>query len=378
MAIAAPVPTLLAAVRRRLWQRRFAVAVRQASWISAAWMLLIAAAHLFVGRLALGVALGPLAALWATLLARAALLAPAEGACALWADRHLDGASAYSTWLEARGAAVDFTASQALQSLDNWTSARVPLSLALLTDRPDSAHMARPLLSLLMCSGLAALVLALPGAVLAPPRPAMSTADSVAGPDRPSAVERTAAAADLASEVASALRPQPSREMPGRRADRASPMGSAAAQPDEGSSALAAPAGAAAGKRFDSQSSPSATPADTTAAAGSAQMPGAGAGRDVGGSADKRADLGLSRVLREPQRVQRFEPGDRRSATARQSDFSQHGAYDEESATRGATAQDDNTDPPAAAPPPATGTTRLSPTEATYVQAWMKASTQRR
>lgn len=377
-----PLQSLFAAVRRRLWHARFATAVRQAAWCSAAWMLLLAAAHLVAGRVAPSTMLWPMAALWAALLARAAWLRPVDGACALWADRHLDGASAYTTWLELRSSGGPTAPAWALQSLESWAATRVPQSLASLAGRRESLALARPLLSMLVCGALSAFILALPGATPMSPRAAATTANSSASPDaadRPSPLAQSAASADLASEVARELRAQSSREAPGSRGEGLAPAGAASAKPGREHSLAPDAAAPAARAQPGGDASAPGTPTDTAPPAGSTHRPGDGGGRDAGDSRDERIDLGVSRVLRTAQPVQRSAPGERAGSPADQrADLGQSGRYEGEGATGDAAAARADSPPPAATRPAKAGPAGLSPTEAAYLQTWIKANEQRR
>ena len=61
-----------------------------------------------------------------------------------------------------------------------------------------------------------------------------------------------------------------------------------------------------------------------------------------------------------------------------QADMTQLATYDDELTLPGAATMRSGSEVAAATPPPATESTRLTPTEASYVQAWMKASARRR
>jgi len=117
---------------------------------------------------------------------------------------------------------------------------------------------------------------------------------------------------------------------------------------------------------------------DAATTAGAGQASGTGSGRDAGDSRDERADAGISRVPRGTIQVQRRESSERRPSPERQADMDQLATFDEDlSMHRTAPVREDPA-PAAATPPPATDATLLTPTRAAYVQAWMKASRQRR
>ena len=111
---------------------------------------------------------------------------------------------------------------------------------------------------------------------------------------------------------------------------------------------------------------------------GTTQASGTGAGRDAGDSRDDRADVGVSRALRGTIPVQGSESRALRASTERRADMGQAATYDEELPMQGAATKRVGPVVAAATPPLATEATRLTPTETTYVQAWMKASGRQR
>ena len=128
-------------------------------------MLLAVAVHLAARAVRVDTVVLAIVALWTTAMAWAAVRRPSDSACALWADRNLGGASAFSTLLEMREGKQPAPETPALQWLEHWAATRVPHSLQLLGGRHDAARLSRPLLSVLVCAGLATIVLALPGTV---------------------------------------------------------------------------------------------------------------------------------------------------------------------------------------------------------------------
>jgi hypothetical protein len=105
---------------------------------------------------------------------------------------------------------------------------------------------------------------------------------------------------------------------------------------------------------------------------------GAGSGREAGDSPDDRTDARTSRVPQSKMPIERRESSTPHPPPERQADMDRLATFDEDlSTSRGATEREE---PAAAAatPPPAMAATRLTPTKAAYVQAWIKASGQRR
>jgi hypothetical protein len=374
--VASPVQRLLGAVRRRLWWAQLVAAVRLALWGSAGLMLLAAAAHLAAQPFRPGAIHIALALPWASALAWAGLTRPSDSACALWADRQLGGTSAFATLLEMRERTQTGPNTPAVQWLEQWATARVPHGLQLLAERHDSARLARPLLSMLVCAALATLVLTRPNTVPTSRQEfAASSPPRVA--DRPAPGAEPPVPAERVSELASALRSAESLSMSDRReAGRSAAAGQG--KSDDGTGSQTAQSGVPPpDRRATASESPVGALADAAPGTGAAQAPGAGSGRDAGDSPDDRADAGVSRVLRGTLPVQMRELRAGRPSSDRQADMDQAATYDEQPAPHGAAMTRVEPVPIAATPPVATEAVRLTPTEATYVQAWMKASGRR-
>lgn len=374
MAMPPPVQNLLGAVRRRLWRGQFTAGVRRALWGSAGLMLLAVAVHLSVGPVPAGAMLSALIALWAAMLAWAGRRRPSDAACALWADRHLGGASAFTTWLETRrhGPAAN---AQAVRWLEHWVTARVPQGLRLLAERPEPAQLSRPFAFAGVCAALSALVLTLPDPSPASRQPAAARPASSHADRNPLQGAEWPASADVVSEMAGALRSAASREAPERRA---------------GSQAPAAAPGKTDDVDATQESQTSTTPGDgrgadrgeapgTTADAGRATgtTAGTGSGRQAGDSRDDRVDVGISRAPQGTMAVQRLDSRVRPSLAGKQVDLERSADYDDRLPTPGAALRVVSS-AAAATPPPATELARLGPTEATYVRAWMNANAARR
>ncbi|MDO9074391.1 MAG: hypothetical protein Q7U73_14110 [Rubrivivax sp.] len=374
-----PAMTLLGAVRRRLWLWQFMVAVRRALWGSAGLMLLAVVVHLAARPIPAGVVVWTLAMLWASMLALAVWERPADPACALWVDRHLDGASAFSTLLDLGQGRRGTANAQAVRWLEEWAAAKVPDSLRLLNERRQTVRLARPLLSMMVCTALAALVLALPGLA---PSPQRGEAESLAAA-RPASAEiavpvvEAPVATELVSELANDLRSALPRDKPERREAGRAPV-AGAGQPDAGQSPATSPTGATpAGEGPAARAATAVTAVDAAPRHGSSQVSGAGSGREAGDSRDDPAGVGVSRMLRGTMSVQWSETTLRRASSPRQADMDRLAAYDEDFSMPGPAASLAHPTAAAAAPPAATGSTRLRPSEAAYVQAWLKASASR-
>lgn len=375
MATPPPVQNLLGAVRRRLWRGQFTAGVRRAFWSSAGLMLLAVAVHLAVRPVPAGVMLSALAALWAAMLAWAGWRRPTDGACALWADRQLGGACAFTTLLETGQRRPAAANDPAVQWLERWATARVPDGLRLLAEWHEPAQLSRPLVSAGVSAALATLVLTLPDLASAPQqRAAAPPAASIA--DRPLHTAEMPASVEVVNEIAGALRSAASREAPELRAGSQAPA-SGPVKTDDGDALRNAPAGATpAGGRATGRDAAPGTAVDAGPATGTTA--GSGSGRQAGDSRDNRADIGVSRALRGTMPVQRLDSSVRRSSAEKQADMERAADYDDRLPTQGATALRTVPAAAAATPPAAAEVARLAPTEATYVQAWMKAIAGRR
>jgi hypothetical protein len=367
------VQTLLGAVRRRLWTGRFIAAARTAAWVVAALMLLALAVHLATRRAPLGAVLWAWAAPWGAMAVRAASRRPTDAECALWADRHLGGASAFSTLLELGPDTPAAAIAPARRWLQAWVVARVPQALQRLAARQEPSQLARPLSAMLVCTALAALVLTLPD-----PAPPAQTSAAPSVPPRPgdrlAPVAEAPSAPELASELASALRAAAAPERAGAGgAPAAGPARADAGPPGSPRGAMPAGRQVAGGPAANAQA-PDATPA----AGAAPRATGAGAGRDAGDSPDERADVGVSRLPQGTIAVQRSEVKARHPAAESLADMDRLASYVDEPSIQGTAATRAPPAVPAAMPPAATQDTRLTPTETSYVQAWMKASGQHR
>ncbi len=367
---------LLGRVRSRLWRAQFIAAVRKAMWASAALMLLAVMVHLAARRVPIEAVLLLMSGPWIALLLRAGWQRPMAADCALWADRHLAGASAFTTLLELNGGTRGDASTPARRRLESWVAARVPESLVLLDERKESMRLLRPLWSMLVCAALATIVLTLP--VTAP----VSREQAVALPtshigDTPLSAAQPPASAGLVGEIANALRSAQSRDEPERRdAGRAAPTerGKAAEGKDPSAAQTALQPSGVGGRVTDSSAG---TSVETADAVRGTEAAGAGAGRDAGDSRDERSGTGVSQAPQGTIAVTRSAA--RRASTPAdlQADMNQLATYHDESPLADAATTYSGPEVAAATPPPVTVSTRLTPTEATYVQAWMKASARR-
>ncbi|MFM9914894.1 MAG: hypothetical protein ACKVOX_03715 [Rhizobacter sp.] len=375
------VQSLIDAVRRRLWQGQLYVAARRSLWSTAGLMLLAIAVHLAARSVSGGAVLFALAVLWASMLARAGWKRPADAACALWADRHLGGASAFSTLLELDQATPPRAVPvQAVKHLEAFATAKVPQCLSQLAARPNPVQLYRSLASALVCAGLAMLVgQMLPGPAAAPQQQGRGSVASGPVNPAPAAADSPDSAA-LVSEIASALSAGPSdaAASPERHgAGNASAPGTGKSDDDSGS-AMAASDVLSPGPRGPASGTASGATGEAPPTAGATPLVGGSSGRDAGDSRDEAAGGGTSRALRGTIPVQRLELVARRPLADRRADPGQVANYDEELSKRSAVAKQVDADPAAATSPVAATDSWLTSTETTYVQAWLKASARQR
>jgi hypothetical protein len=369
------VRSLLGAVRRRMWRSEFVAATRLALWGTAGLMLLAVAVHLAVRPVRVGVVLWAIAVLWVAMMARAGLRRPLDSSCALWVDRHLGGASAFSTLLEmTNGAPAGVPRAPGLRWLEHWARARVPLSLRLLEERRDPTGLSRPLLSMLVCTAFATVVLTLPDSASPSRQPfAMSKPSSIS--DRPMPDANPSVVTELVGELTHALRAAESHPPDGREVGRA-PAARSGKSGDSTGSEVTQSGAATPGERATIGKSTGGSSVDA-APAGATPASSASSGRDAGDSPDDRADAGTSQVPRSTMPLERRESSARRRSPEQQADMDQLATFDEDiPMPRTAKVQDHA--PAAATPPLATETTQLTPSQAAYVQAWIRASGQRR
>ena len=372
-AIAPSVQTLIGTARARLWREEARRMTRVAAWASAGAMLLVAAAHLAALGVTADAAPALIGLIWLALIAWAIGHRPTDAATALWIDRRLGGASAFTTLLDASSSANRPREPQALAHLTRWTAARVPEAERMLATQRSSTRIAPALLSMAVCTALALVVLALPQAASTDGGRATASASTSAdraqmstpAPVRPAATQ-------VASDLSSALRSTESTLATEQREARTPAIGPADPDRRAGDTPTSSSPGRS-GNAAAPRAAPSGAPNAETAAAGSLQPPEKVSGRGAGDSRDERADGGLSRMADGTMAVKRTGTNPA-IARDRQADMTRVAGFEDGSADAGVGSARAALVAVAATPPPAAYAERLSPAESHYVQAWMKAS----
>ena len=368
----AVVDSLLGAVRRRLWLRRLVQSARRATWASVVLML-VAVAVIYVAKPAQRVdaVLIALGILWAAALGWTVLRPPSRGACALWVDRHLGGASAYSTLLDIRCRGIPEQSRDAADSLAHWLAASVPDARRRLNAQRNPAHLGRPVLLMIMSAALLMAVLTLPGVApglsVDPAASPVSASSDTAVPQTPP-LESGA----LGNELEVALKKGRSRSAAAfsATADSTYPRDTRGDEPIEARAGRTQAQNATGRSENTSQGSARGSAGDAPAGAGSTS-----AARASGREAGEARDDGTDRVSSSPSgaiSVKQQGVAARSATAARQADMTQAAVFEDE---RGVHAGTRNMPPPIALPalaPAAENTMPLTPTQAAYVQAWLK------
>jgi hypothetical protein len=367
---------LLRSIRGRLWLRRAADAARVSLWISAALMVAASLAPLVFGPVPPLAMVAAAGIVWGGALAWTAAHRPSAADSALWADRHLQGRSAFGTLLElGRGppAAADAAARRHLEA---WARAQLPHSARLLAERREPYRLLGPALAVLTCAALAALMQGLfPPAAPQDGRAAMAAAATASAPGGAAAPAADAAARGALQAAAADATPAPSDR---QGAGAATPAAAGAPRADAPSQR---PADAATAfdplAAVDAAASAAAAGAATVAALaeGAQALEGSrssSAGREAGDARGEGAASALSRPTAAPVPA-RWSGAERRRIGSGQADSDEAATYDDTASGR-----DDEPAPKlpavaAAAPPTAGESTRLTPSETEYVQAWMRA-----
>jgi len=267
-----PTTRLFEAVRRRLLLLRLATALRSATWAAAAILAALTLVHLFVARLDVTTVFAAAALPWLVAAGWIASQRIPPEQCAAWADRHLEGKSAYATLLETVGDQPATPASPAVERLLLWLEVAAPRSEAMLQARPLQMRLAKPVMAMCVSAALAAILLQIP---------TQDTASRLSTSAAPSMSQ-----AELAAGVTTE---------PGKPPATGGTAATAAARGNRGP-AREAPTGAelAAATNAGEDSGQKALPSSTAPATGASGSRAASGGREAGDSADTLEDTGFS------------------------------------------------------------------------------------
>jgi hypothetical protein len=334
-------------VRRRLQAQRNADAVRRAAWLTFIVAAIAVTLHAFVRPVAFVEISVAVAAVWSLAIVGARLRAVDRRDCAAWADRQLDGACAYETYLERRdgpalprGVELQFT-----DSLERLASGADDRLRAIAVD----ASFRRPL-ALAAVGLLASIVLLqVPMQWRTSGREAGAPEDSAASAAASRATANTGLGVDTAPTLAQARTGEPNP-----LAATAATRGSDAAGDDPGA-------------RVDEV----AADRDRGNAAGGATTKRSGTGgREAGDTADTAENPSLSEAWKGTMAAQFRElPAAPEAAT--RADPTLAATYSQDDTGRTTAAAPDMAPPAAAVPPPARHASSTGPAERAYVRAYL-------
>jgi len=347
---------LLDAVRRRLRVQRLAQSLRIAAWVAIAVTVACLLVHWFVRPLGLATMLEIAALPSGVALAWAVSRRNPSAECAAWADRHLGGASAYSTWLELTADRQPAPTSPAVERLSQWIDEVVPHSLAGLRARPLRARLTQPVVACLTVVVLAAVLLQLPVRHATTAVTGSSGRTQASGPtaDADARSARENAGAELMSEPTAGGR----LDAPHRSADLPGPVSTRGTAQDVPGTAMTLQ---------DSSLETSARAGGTSGRAGAG-------GHEAGDSPDTSTDAGLSDSWQGALAEKLRATGPAGAGAPERADPSRLAEYD---GARGppdtASIAADLSPAPALAPEPQ-ARVQLGPTEQAYVRAYFAGS----
>lgn len=354
---------LLSEVRGRLRVHRLHRALGTALRVTAAVCVAVVPVHLWLHSLPVAAIAGLLLVAWLVILAASVRNPPTPADCADWADRRLEGASAYATALEATQLPRTEGSSEALAWLEIGMRGRVEHSRRLLRALKTDPRLGRPALIAAVCLALALSVLQLPGragAGLSSATGAPAAGDKVAAATVEPARSETALATAMREAQQSEAR-EGRMSMTGREQNRPA-EGQVSGDPDAKNGLPAVPP--------DDGSEAERSSAADRRRQGEFAQADEGAGREAGGSPDRGSLAGpedgrtanIDAIRREL-----VLDGD---TEGRRADASLRASF-----TSGTerTEAGPAVSPAPARPPSATGNLGRSPADAAYVAAYFEA-----
>jgi hypothetical protein len=338
---------VLDAVRRRLQTQRNAGALRRAAWLTIVVAAIAVTLHAFVRPVALVEVAVAIAAAWSFAGLSAWLPPVGPRDCAAWADRQLDGACAYETYLERRDGpalspGVERQFGDSLEQLAKGATAR-------LRALPVDANFRKPL-------ALAAVGLLLCVVLLQVPVQMRTGAREIGDrgvPGESVATSRSTASPSPSVESASTREPADS--------GKPSQVDSNAATRGQGAT------GDEPGTRIDEVAAD--RDPESTAGRAAAKRSGTG-GREAGATADTAENPSLSEAWKGAMAAQFRELAAPPEAATR-ADPTLAATYSPDDTGGTASAGADSTRPAAAVPPPARHASSPGPAERAYVRAYL-------
>jgi len=334
-------------VRRRLQAQRNAESVRRAAWLTFVVAAIAVTLHVFVRPVAFVEVAVAVAAVWSLAIVGARLRAVDRRDCAAWADRQLDGACAYETYLERRDGpalprGVEIQFADCLERLARGADDRLR---AITVD----ANFRRPLA--LAAVGLLATVV-----LLQVPMQMRTSGREAGAPDE--SATRAAAARSTSN--------------PGLGVDTASTQAQArAGEPNPPAADAATRGNGTSGDDPGARVDEGAADQDRGNANGgtTTKRPGTG-GREAGDTADTAESPSLSEAWKGAMAAQFRELAAPPEAATR-ADPTLAATYSPDDTGPATTAAADTAPPAAAVPPPARQASSTGPAERAYVRAYL-------
>ena len=150
---------VLRTVHRRLRRHHVASAAQAAAWLSVVVAGVAVLLHVFVRPVDVATVAIAVAVVWFVSLAQAFMRPVRDAECASWADRHLDGESAYETYLEHRDAGGP---APAVRRLVAWIDGGARRSIERLASMPGDVRLGKPLAVAAVALLLAVVLLQVP------------------------------------------------------------------------------------------------------------------------------------------------------------------------------------------------------------------------
>ncbi len=340
---------VLRTVHRRLRRHHVASAAQAAAWLSVVVAGVAVLLHVFVRPVDAATVAIAVAVVWFVSLAQAFMRPVRDAECASWADRHLDGESAYETYLEHRDAGGP---APAVLRLVAWIDGGARRSVERLASMPGDVRLGKPLAVAAVALLLAVVLLQVPMQTKARMTRGASASAATAGvpsehAGRDSGAARTGDVSDVDDSMSSPA---------AKRGDTTNSEGGRIPAPADASGEDSV--------TREGPRSADAAPAAEQAAAG---------GRDAGQTADTVADTGFTEAWQGEMatKLRELATTDQQPADA---DPTLAADYQPAAAPQDATDTALVFKPAAAVAPEARSRMRLGPAEQAYVRSYFADS----